>query len=155
MGRLFTVFLFLLVMAAVAPSIARAGADPLVVQKTREVAAACPGAWETPACLRVLSQSNYLMLANYGAALQQQKHEVAAEQLKQHCAASTAHREQAFPAYAMRSAFVECANTISDIVDTTGLMPNQDLYRLLLLPVYCLDGHITCPVIEKTLRQFK
>lgn len=147
--------LFMAGLMMMAPVAAQAAADPMAVKFARQVVQVCPGAWDKPDCLTILSHSNYMMLANYGAALQENNQAAAAENLKQHCAAATAHREQAFPAYAMRSAFVECANTISDISDQTGLRPHQDLYQLLVLPVYCLDGHATCPMIEKSLQRYK
>lgn len=155
MMRLRAVLLCLLVAITVMPSVARAAADQIAVKFAQQVARTCTGAWTKPDCLTILSHSNYMMLANYGAVLQESNQMAAAENLKQHCAAATAHREEAFPAYAMRSAFVECANTISDIVDQTGVLPNQDLYQLLLLPVYCLDGHATCPMIEMSLKRYK
>lgn len=120
----------------------------------RAIAAACPGAWESPACLTVISQSNYVMLSNYGAALKNQKLEGPAETLKEHCSASTAHREEAFPAYAMKSAFVECANTISDLVDQIKVTPDLDHYQLLLVPVLCLNKDKSCPGLEKGLKQY-
>lgn len=121
----------------------------------RAIASVCPGAWESPACLTAVSQSNYTLVSNYGAVLQQAKLNAQAETLKQKCAASTAHREQAFPAAAMRSAFVACANGISDLVDQTSISPDVDHYQMLVAPVLCLDKDKSCASLEAGLRQYR
>lgn len=120
-----------------------------------QIGSVCPGAWESPACLTAVSQSNYVLVSNYGALLQQARLNAQAETLKQNCAASTAHREQAFPAAAMRSAFVACANHISDIVDQTRVSPDPDHFQLLVAPVLCMDRDKSCAQLEKGLRQYK
>jgi len=74
---------------------------------------------------------------------------------EQSCAASTAHREQAFPAYAMKSAFIECVNIISDLSEQTGVAPDVNHYQLLLLPALCLEKDKRCGPMEKGLRQYR
>ncbi|MBU0859509.1 MAG: hypothetical protein KJ667_06205 [Alphaproteobacteria bacterium] len=113
----------------------------------------CPGQWESAHCLKAVSQSNMVMVSNYGAALQESGKKQAAEQLKQHCAASTAGTEGDYPAYAMKSAFTECANTIGDLAGQTNLKPDLSHYQLLVGATMCLDGAAECAPIEKTLRQ--
>lgn len=125
------------------------------VTHAQKIAAVCPGAWESPACLTAVSESNLVMVSGYGATLQERKMEAQAETLKQHCAASTAHREKQFPAYAMNSAFTECANIISDLVDQTQILPDQDHYTLLVLPVLCMNKDPRCAPMEKGLLQYK
>lgn len=113
----------------------------------------CPGKWETPYCLKAVSQSNLTMVANYGGALQESGKTQEAENIKQHCAASTAATEGDYPAYAMKSAFIECANTISDTASRTGMQPDLSLYQLLVGATMCLDQAAGCANIEQTLRQ--
>lgn len=125
------------------------------LQFAANIANVCPGAWDSPACLTAVSESNFVMVSNYGAVLQQAKLEAQAESLKQNCAASTAHREQAFPAAAMRSAFVACANHISDLVDQTKVSPDTDHFQLLVAPVLCMDKNKSCAQIEAGLLQYK
>ncbi len=125
------------------------------LQAAGRIGAVCPGAWESPACLTAVSESNYVLVSNYGALLQQARLEAQAESLKQNCAASTAHREKAYPSAAMRSAFVTCANHISDIVDQTRVSPDTDHFQLLVAPVMCMDKDKSCAQIEAGLKKYK
>jgi hypothetical protein len=86
--------------------------------------------------------------------LQEQKLNDAAEKIKQHCAAATAAREQEFPAYAMKSAFIECANMMSDVSDETRITPDLSHYQLLIGATMCLNKDPGCAEITKTLRQY-
>lgn len=116
----------------------------------------CPGNWESTACMTAGSESNLVMASNYGATLKQQNLEGPAETLKQHCAASTAHREgRTYPAYAMQSAFTECANIITDLVDQTGVKPDVDHYQLIVLSVLCMSKDKRCAPMERGLMQYK
>jgi len=135
-------------------STAQAASEASVTYAKR-VAPVCINTWETPACLTAMSESNLVMAANYGAALQERNQNAAAETLKQHCAASTAHREQAFPAYAMKSAFIECVNIISDLNDQTGVAPDVDHYQLIVLAALCLSKDPRCKPMERGLQQYK
>lgn len=125
------------------------------VTYARRIAPVCIGAWETPACLTAVSESNLVLASNYGAKLQENKQDTAAETLKQHCAASTAHREKQYPAYAMESAFVECINIISDLNDQTGVSPDVDHYQLLVMAGLCMRKDRRCPPMERGLQQYK
>jgi hypothetical protein len=112
----------------------------------------CPDHWDSPECLSVISQSNFMMLANYGSDLQQKGHNDEAEQVKQHCAASTAAREQSFPAYAMKSAFIECANLLSDLTEKTGMKPDMSEYQLMVGSVLCMNKDARCASISEQLK---
>lgn len=125
------------------------------VTYAKRIAPVCIGAWETPACLTAVSESNLVLASNYGAKLQENKQDTAAETLKQHCAASTAHREKQYPAYAMESAFVECINIISDLNDQTGIAPDVDHYQLLVMAGLCMRKDRRCPPMERGLQQYK
>lgn len=125
------------------------------VTYAKRIAPVCIGAWETPACLTAVSESNLVMASNYGGALKERNLEAAAETLKQHCAASTAHREKQFPAYAMESAFVECINIISDLNDQTGLSPDVDHYQLLVMAGLCMRKDPRCAPMENALKQYR
>jgi hypothetical protein len=96
-----------------------------------------------------------VMLSNYGGVLQEKKLEAPAETLKQHCAASTAHREKKFPAYAMTSAFIECVNTITDLTEQTTIPPDVDHFQLLVMAALCLSKDPRCAPMEKALAQYK
>lgn len=113
----------------------------------------CPGQWESPSCLKAVSQSNMAMVSNYGGALQESGKQQAAEQIKQTCAASTAATEGNYPAYAMKSAFVECANSISTVAEQTKISPDLSQYQLLIGATMCLDKASGCQTIEQSLRQ--
>ena len=113
----------------------------------------CPGQWESAYCLKAVSQSNLTMVSNYGAALKDRGKEQAAETLKQHCAASTAGTEGDYPAYAMKSAFTECANAIGDLAGQTNINPDLSHFQLLVGATMCLDRAAECQTIENSLRQ--
>ena len=120
----------------------------------RLIANSCPGQWETPACLSAVSKSNLALAANYGGALQEKNLNDAAEKIKQHCAASTAASDQEFPAYAMKSAFIECANAMSDVSDETKITPDLSHYQLLIGATMCLGKDPGCAEITRTLQQY-
>lgn len=114
----------------------------------------CIGKWGEPNCLKSVSQMNLTMVGSYGGGLQERGQTREAENIKQHCAASTAATEGDYPAYAMKSAFIECANAISDANERTGLQPDLTMYQLLVGAVMCIDGNAACAKMEETLRQF-
>lgn len=119
----------------------------------RLVGTHCPGQWESASCLKAVSQSNMVMVSNYGETLQQSGKAQAAENLKQHCAASTAATEGDYPAYAMKSAFIECANSITTISEQLGVTPDLSQFQLLIGAAMCLDKGAGCANIETALRQ--
>lgn len=151
----FSAGIFALALVIAAPSAHAQTASAVSLTHAKALAAVCPGNWESPACLTAVSESNMVLVSNYGALLQHKKLTAAAETLKQKCAASTAHREEAFPAYAMNSAFIECVNIISDLADQTHVLPDQSHYQLLLLPALCLSKDQRCDPMEKSLTQYK
>ena len=112
------------------------------------------GKWEEQGCLKAVSENNLVMAANYGAALQEGGHDADYELIKEHCAASTAATRGEFPAYALRSAFVECANMIYDVSESSGLKPEPSQYQLLVSAVQCLDKSPLCRAIEKGLARY-
>ncbi len=134
---------------------ARAQASDISVQFAKEVANTCLSGWDTQPCLSAISQSNLVMASNYGAHLKQKGKESEAEQVKQHCAASTAASKGEYPAYAMKSAFTECANTISDIADATGTQPDLGQYELLVSSVLCMTDDRRCAAITEGLRRYQ
>ena len=135
---------------------AEKAASENAIEFAKRVAKACvPGQWEGQPCLKAVSENNLVMLANYGEALQKRKKDKAVELIKEHCSASTAATQGEFPAYAMRSAFVECANMIYDITESSGILPDQSQYQLLVGAVQCLDKTVACAGIEKGLQRYK
>lgn len=135
------------------PAHAAGGASEEALASAQLLGEYCPGQWESASCLKAVSQSNLVMVSNYGGALQESGKAQAAEQIKQHCAASTAGTEGDYPAYAMKSAFIECANTISTVSEQTGMTPDLSHYQLLVGATMCLDKAAGCANIEQTLRQ--
>lgn len=131
-----------------------AAPSQVVLQFAASVAQACVADWGAQGCLSAVSESNIAMLSDYGAALQNAKHDAAAETLKQHCAATTAASQQNVPAYAMLSALTECANTISDIASRTALMPDPSHYQLMIAPLLCLGGNPACAEITAQLTAY-
>jgi len=127
----------------------------MAVQFAQLVSKACLNKqWETPACLSAVSNSNLALAATYGSDLQNKGFAAAAEQIKQHCAASTAAREQAYPAYAMKSAFTECANMIYDVSEQTKVTPDQAHYQLLVAPILCMSNDQRCLGVEQGLAPY-
>jgi hypothetical protein len=121
---------------------------------TRTIANACPGHWDSAGCLSAVSSANLVMAANYAADLKEKGRPGEAEQVKEHCAASTAAREKSFPAYAMKSAFIECANLITDVAEKTGIKPDPTAFQLLIAPTLCLDNDPRCGTITEQLKRF-
>jgi len=120
------------------------------------VANAClSGQWATQPCLSALSDNNMVMASNYAAALSESAMTQSAENIKQHCAASTAASNESYPAGAMRSAFVECVNIIVDESKKSGITPDQSQFQLLFSAVQCLDGAPSCAAIEQGLSRYK
>ncbi len=117
-----------------------------------QIASACIGSWNSQNCLQAVSQSNLALASEYGSALQQSGKETEAESIKQHCAASTAATQGEFPAYAFKSAFTECANTMSDVYDQTKLAPDSTRFQVLLGAIWCLDGDPQCANVENGLK---
>lgn len=122
------------------------------VELGKQAGAVCPGKWESPECLSIISTSNLAMLSNFGAALKNKGLEADAEQVKQHCAASTAAQKQAYPGYAMKSAFIECANLMADVTQKTGVQPDLGQYQLMVGATMCLDNDLRCPGITEQLK---
>jgi hypothetical protein len=149
-------FLSLLTLAllTLSPAMARAEAVPSATALTyaKLLGQSCPGQWESQTCLKAASQSSLTLAANYGGALQERKLNAEAEDIKQHCAASTAATQGEYPAYALKSAFIECANTMSDVAAKTSIDPDVSHYQLLVATVMCLDKDAGCVEIEKTLK---
>jgi hypothetical protein len=126
----------------------------LAVQNAVMVAKVCPAKWESPECLKSVSQVTLSMAANYAGGLKDSGKTADSETIKQHCAAATAATQQNYPAYAMQSAFTECANTIADVVKTSGMTPDLSQYQLLGGAILCLQKHAGCADIENGLKAY-
>ena len=124
----------------------------VVAGHMKNMGAYCADHWERETCLKELSSLAMDMVSEYGALLEIEKKEAAKETLKQHCAASTAALKVSVPAYAMRSAITECANTISDIHGKTSVKPDLNLYQLFVGAALCLGDEPSCKEIEQTLK---
>ncbi len=122
----------------------------------KRAAQAClNGRWEEQACLKTISENTLVMAANYGATLQGRGKNKASEILKEHCAAATAATKGEYPAYAMRSAYVECVNKIYDLTESTKMSPDLSQYQLLVGAVQCLDKSTACTGVETGLSKYK
>lgn len=113
------------------------------------------GRWESQPCLSAISATSNTTLATYAAALQENGQAEAVQSLKDHCSATTAASRQEVPAYAMKSALTECANTISDVTNNTGAQPNLSMFQLMVAPIVCLDGKPECAQVEQQLAQYR
>lgn len=117
----------------------------------RRVASVCPGNWNSQECMKVVSGSTLVMVANYMKALDEAGKKTEVETIKQNCAAATAATQQEVPAYAMLSANTTCANMIYDVSEQTGVVPDQSHYQLLVGPILCMNADRRCPPIEQEL----
>lgn len=121
----------------------------------RELSNTCLKQWEAPGCLSNISQSTLVLAANFAGDLESSGMVGAVEQVKQSCAAATAATQGNYPAYAMRSAFTQCANSIADISEQTRINPDQSHYQLLVSSILCLSKDRRCAMIEKGLKAYK
>ncbi len=120
----------------------------------RNVAHNCINSWESDGCLTATSESAMVLISQYGAKLQHMDMDEQKEKLKQECAASTAASQKSgFPAYAMKSAYTTCANTIYDIQVTTGINPDPNYYQLLVGTILCMNKSNQCGEIEDGLKK--
>lgn len=152
-GMIFIVF-FSVLTAWDSPSFARKIGADVHMPHIRAVARSCVGNWESQECLAAVSRSALDLAARYAEELSNAGHDFAIELIKEHCAAGTAAAEGEYPAYAMKSAWTECANIMSDISEATGLNPSTSHYQLLVGPVLCLDKDMRCKSVERGLSRF-
>lgn len=133
----------------------QAGA-PSPQQFAAAYAQTCMGAWTGQDCLSLISTSNLLLAADFMNRLNAAEQSVAANTVRETCAAATAAREGQFPANAMTSAFVECANSLFTISDETGIDPDQSRYQLLIGPIFCLQDAQSenCQALETQLQTY-
>lgn len=110
--------------------------------------------WTTAGCLRTLSESSRVMVSNYMETLEREGQTSFVELVKNNCAASTAAEQGTYPAEAMKSAFIECANTISDVAENSRLVPDLAHYELLAGPILCMSNDRRCRHVEHRLKQF-
>tara|TARA_Y100000588_G_scaffold157103_1_gene171069 strand:- start:97 stop:600 length:504 start_codon:yes stop_codon:yes gene_type:complete len=128
---------------------------PEVMAFAREISKSCPHQWEEQACLSDVSASALVLAANYAGDLQSNGMIGAVEQIKQHCAAATAATQGTYPAYAMKSAFTECANKIYDVSEQTSIKPDLSHYQLLIGAIWCMNKDSQCKTIEDQLGAFQ
>lgn len=152
----FKPFLFLslglTMVMAISSTAVQAQISAAAQQHAQNISKNCPGAWTTPACLKAVSASSYDMTIDYASKLESAGKKDFLEPLKQTCAASTAAREQDFPADAMNSAFKECANGIYDITQKSGVLPDRNYFQLIVVPSLCMDGAKECAQVEQQMR---
>ena len=110
--------------------------------------------WTTNGCLRTLSESSRVMVSNYMETLDREGQTSFVELVKNSCAASTAAEQGTYPATAMKSAFIECANAISDVAEASRLAPDLAHYELLAGPILCMENDQRCREVERRLKQF-
>lgn len=116
-----------------------------------DAASYCSHEWSSQQCMKTLSGASLVMVSNYAEELHKKGHGQYLEPLKQNCAASTAGTKVDVPAYAQRSAFVECINHIVTINEKTGVKPDPDFYQLIVGSIICFDKNQSCVVIEQSL----
>lgn len=148
--------LLLTVLMLFAPGIAPAQTADDPPRSPREHAGIighlCPEKWESQDCLHAVSLSNYDMVRVYAETLGQKGRKSSLEPLKNTCAAATVIGDETIPAYAYKSAYTECANSIYDISERAGVKPDPDHYQLLVAALLCLEKDRRCAGIESQLR---
>lgn len=105
--------------------------------------------WTSPKCLRMISESVLQMAGEYSARLEAKSKVKGMDDLRENCAAATAASKIAVPAYAMESALAACVNSIYKISQETGILPDADLYQLVIMPAVCLKKQGQCSELEK------
>ncbi|MCF8495284.1 MAG: hypothetical protein K9G62_01305 [Alphaproteobacteria bacterium] len=141
-------FFFLFPFSASAQTVA----DKSVLDHARKVAQACPGQWEDHACSVTVSQAAKYMVIKYAEDLDKRGLKNAVEYLKDHCAASTVIDQTDVPAYAVKSAFTECANGIVDIANEAKVKPDPSYMELFGGAIWCMENkQPVCGEIERQL----
>ncbi len=140
----------------VAPSKAYASeASEEAVFFAQTLSVSCLQQWDQAKCLTNISQAALILAANYAGDLESKGMIGAVEQIKQNCSAATAGTKGNYPAYAMKSAFTECANIIADVAEQTNIKPDLSHYQLLINSIMCLNKDRSCPAIEQQLQAYR
>lgn len=125
--------------------------NSVVLGHVKAVTSACVKKWEDQACMKVLASMNVTLASIYAESLHNSDKRSYMEQLKNHCAASTAALQVSVPAYAMRSAMTECVNSMTTISQKTSVFPNPSLSQLAVSAVLCIAKNKVCSEIEQGL----
>ncbi len=125
--------------------------DNSVLGHVKSVTSSCVKNWSDQSCMKEISSMNMTLVSTYAANLKYSNKQSYLESLKEGCAASTAALKVNVPAYAMRSAMVECVNLMSDIADKTAIRPDPTLSQLAVGSILCLGKDKSCPQIESGL----
>jgi hypothetical protein len=154
-AKIFTLICFMQVMPLTATTshAQEPSAETQLFAKT--LSNSCLKQWETSKCLTNISQATLILAANYAGDLESNGMIGAVEQIKQNCAAATAGTKGNYPAYAMKSAFTECANIIYDVSEQTNIKPDLSFYQLLVSSIMCLNKDRSCPAIEQGLNAYR
>lgn len=157
LGRLLVFALSIVMINAYNPVKARAQGQASEQARVfaQTLSANCLRSWTTQPCLKNISQSVLVLAANYAGDLESQGLIGAVEQIKQHCSAATAGTKGEYPAYAMQSAFTECANMIYDVSEQTKIKPDLSHYQLLVSSILCMNKDRSCSNIEKSLSSLR
>ena len=134
-----------------AQSSSKSEMNSAVLGHVKTVTLSCVKKWEGQSCMKALSSMNMTFTSTYAATLQNANKKPYMDRLKNGCAASTAALKVVVPAYAMRSAMVECVNVMSDIADKTSVRPDPSLSQLSVGAVFCLGKDKSCKTIEQGL----
>tara|TARA_B100001989_G_scaffold250218_1_gene226916 strand:- start:90 stop:731 length:642 start_codon:yes stop_codon:yes gene_type:complete len=121
----------------------------------KDLAQKCPNTWTSQKCLAALAESNKTLISVYAGDLDENGFKDQLTPLKEHCAASTAASKIEVPAYAMKSAMTECANTIYDISEATQVKPFLSHYQVLVTSIFCLSDDPRCAPLENTLLKIR
>ncbi len=111
----------------------------------------CSHEWTSQICMKTLSEASLVMTSHFAEDLNNNNFGDHLEDLKQHCAASTAATKVKVPPHAQRSAIVECVNHIVDVSEKTGVKPDPNFYQLMVGAVLCFDKNASCMFIEQGL----
>ena len=153
----FLISLFLCVQT-VSYAVAQTNQNPSAesVYHAQKVAASCLNKqWTAPLCLKNLSESALVLSANYAGVLESKGMIGPIEQIKQNCAAASAGTQGDYPAYALTSAFTQCANMIFDVSEQTYIKPDLSHYQILVGSILCLSRDPRCTSIEQQLKAYQ
>ncbi|MBX2834417.1 MAG: hypothetical protein KTR28_05555 [Micavibrio sp.] len=149
------VALIAFILGSIIANNAYASEKSIAAQYAKIAAPLCIDRWEDAKCHAAIAESNKALAGNFAQELQDNGKSQSIELIKQNCAAATAPSEKEYPAYAVQSAFTECANIFFDIANETGIKPDPSHYQLLVGTVLCMSKDPRCSAVEAGLSRFK
>lgn len=111
-----------------------------VLTNVDNIAAACPGAWESTECAHALAVSTTAFTAQYGAKLAQAGRIGAIAEVVGSC--NITSMLEHLPVEQRGDRLEACANSVSDAFEATGVRPDPQHFRFVVGPAQCLAGDL-------------